>query len=220
MPDGNSIREVEESGYKYLGVLEADDLKHAAMKEVICKEYFRRIRKILKSKLNGGNVVNAMNSRAVSIIRYSAGIVEWTKDELRKLDRKTRKLLTINRAFHPQADVDRLYRKRAAGGRGLLSAEDCVNIEVGSLFKYIGESMERLLRFVSDKNILEEGPTEIEVSEERMSKYKNKALHGQFKTAKEQVRDPELALKCLECVNLHTGCHKDPSWGRHYLTFT
>ena len=90
------------------------------MKEVIFKEYFRRIRKIFKSKLNGGNAVNAMNSRAVSIIRYSAGIVEWTKDELRKLDRKTRKLLTINRAFHPQADVDRLYLKRATGGRGLL----------------------------------------------------------------------------------------------------
>ena len=191
MPDGNSIREVEESGYKYLGVLEADDLKHAAMKEVICKEYFRRIRKILKSKLNGGNVVNAMNSRAVSIIRYSAGIVECTKDELRKLDRKTRRLLTINRAFHPQADVDRLYLKRAAGGRGLLSAEDCVNIEVGSLFRYMGESKERLLRFVSDENILEEGPTKIEVSEDRMSKYKNKALHGQFETATEQVRDPE-----------------------------
>ena len=132
-----------------------------------------------------------MNSRAVSIIRYSAGIVEWTKDELRKLDSKTRKLLTINRAFHPQADVDRLYLKREAGWRGLLSAEECVNIEVGSLFKYIGESKERLLRFVSDENLLEEGPTKIEVSEERMSKYKNKALHEQFETATEQVRDPE-----------------------------
>ena len=32
---------------------------------------------------------------------------------------------------------------------------------------------------------------QIEVSEERMSKYKNKALHGQFETATEQVRDPE-----------------------------
>ncbi|XP_068707395.1 uncharacterized protein [Montipora foliosa] len=38
---------------------------------------------------------------------------------------------------------------------------------------------------------MEEGPTKIEVSEERMSKYKNKALHGQFGTAAEQVRDPE-----------------------------
>ena len=34
-------------------------------------------------------------------------------------------------------------------------------------------------------------PTKIEVSEDRMSKYKNKALHGQFETAREQVRDPE-----------------------------
>lgn len=191
MPDGNIIREVEETGYKYLGVLEADDLKHAAMKEVMSKEYFRRIRKILKSKLNGGNVVNAINSRAVSIIRYSAGIVKWTKDDLKKLDRKTRKLLTINKALHPQADVDRLYLKRAVGGRGLLSVEDCVNIEVGSLFRYIGESKERLLRFVSDENILEEGLTKIEVTEERMSKFKNKALHGQFERATEQVRDPE-----------------------------
>ena len=29
----------------------------------------------------------------------------------------------------------------------------------------------------------------------------------------------ELALKCLECVNLHTEFHKDPSWAQHYLMF-
>ena len=100
------------------------------MKEEISKEYLRRIRKILKSKLNGGNVVSAINARAVSIIRYGAGIIKWIKEELGKLDRKTRKLLTVNRALHPQADVDRLYGKRSEGGRGLLSIEDCVNIEV------------------------------------------------------------------------------------------
>ena len=57
MPDAQVIRGLEErDGYKYLGILEADDLKHAHMKEPISKEYLRRIRKILKSKLNGGNV--------------------------------------------------------------------------------------------------------------------------------------------------------------------
>ena len=66
-----------------------------------------------------------------------------------------------------------------------------MNIEGGSLFRYIRGSKERLLRFVSEENILEEGPTKIEVSEERMAKYKNKVLHGQFETATEQVRDPE-----------------------------
>ena len=75
-------------------------------------------------------VVSAINARAVSIIRYGAGIIKWIKEELGKLDRKTRKLLTVNRALHPQADVDRLYGKRSEGGRGLLSIEDCVNIEV------------------------------------------------------------------------------------------
>ena len=40
------------------------------------------------------------------LIRYGAGIIKWTKEELGKLDKKTRKLVTINRALHPQADVD------------------------------------------------------------------------------------------------------------------
>ena len=39
--------------------------------------------------------MRATNSRAASIIRYGAGIINWTKEELRKMDRKTRKLLTI-----------------------------------------------------------------------------------------------------------------------------
>ena len=68
MPDAQVIRGQEErDGYKYLGILEADDLKHAHMKKVISKEYLRRIRKILKSKLNGGNVVSAINVRACSL---------------------------------------------------------------------------------------------------------------------------------------------------------
>ena len=43
---------------------------------MITKEYYQRIRKILKATLRAGNTINAMNARAVSIIRYGAGIVE------------------------------------------------------------------------------------------------------------------------------------------------
>ena len=88
------------------------------MKEKIKKEYFRRVKLILKSKLNAGNVVMAVNSRALSLVRYCAGIVEWTKAELQEMDRKTRKIFTINRSLHPRSDVDRLYIKRTEGGRG------------------------------------------------------------------------------------------------------
>ena len=77
LPDGQRIKSVEkEDGYKYLGVLEADGVNHEEMKEMIRKEYIRRVRNILKAKLNGGNTIQAINSRAVSVIRYAAGIVK------------------------------------------------------------------------------------------------------------------------------------------------
>ena len=71
----------------------------------------------------------AVNSRAVSLIRYSAGILKWTKDELRVMGTKTRKIMTMNRMYHPQTDVDRLYIPRKEDGRGLLSIVDCVENE-------------------------------------------------------------------------------------------
>ena len=82
-------------------------------------------------------MVQAINCRAVTVVRYAAGIVEWTKEELQIMDRKTRKLMTLHHALHPQADVDRLYFKGAEGGRGLMSVEDSVNSEINSLSWYV-----------------------------------------------------------------------------------
>ena len=97
LPNEKEIQEIDlEKGYKYLGVPEADVIKDKDMKEKIEKEYVRRVRKILKSKLNGMNSISAINYRAVSVVRYGAGIIKWTKEELEKLDRKTRKLLTMS----------------------------------------------------------------------------------------------------------------------------
>ena len=97
MPDNRIIRGLEkEEGYKYLGILEGDEIKSKDMKNIITSEYYRRVRKILKSKLSGGNIMKAINARAVSIVRYGASIIKWTNTELSSMDRKTRKLLTIN----------------------------------------------------------------------------------------------------------------------------
>ena len=105
----------------------------------------------MKSKLNSKNTINAINSRAVSIIRYSAGIVTWRVNELQDLDRKTRKLLTMYGMFHKKGDVDRLYIKRAEGGRGLISVEDCVLIEKNCLYEYIRNSQEPMLKEIQGK---------------------------------------------------------------------
>ena len=50
MSDGKMMKNIEEGGYKYLGILEADGVKHKEMKDQIKKEYMRRVRNILKSK--------------------------------------------------------------------------------------------------------------------------------------------------------------------------
>ena len=89
------------------------------MKTILTKEYFRRLRKLLKSKLNGGHVIKGINTWAVSILKYSAAFIDWTKEELKELDRKTRKYLTIYNSLHPRESVARLYLPRKLGGRGL-----------------------------------------------------------------------------------------------------
>lgn len=96
-------------------VLEADDMKHTEMKEKIQKEYFRRVKTTLKSTLKMGNTIKVINSRVVSIVRYGVGIVDWIKEELKVMDRKTGKLINIYRALHPQDDVDLLSFKSFRG---------------------------------------------------------------------------------------------------------
>ena len=154
MSDGKMINNIEEGRYKYFGILEADGARHKEMKHHINKEYIRKVRNILKSKLNGGNIVSAINSRAVSIVRYGAGVISWTKMELEELDRRTRKLMTIYRAHHPKAGVNRQYLQRCKGGRGLLGLEDCVQVEVHCLEKYLSTSKEKILREVSCSRII------------------------------------------------------------------
>ena len=191
MPDGKMMRNIEEGGYKYLEILEADGVKHEEMKDQIKKEYIRRVRNILKSKLNGGNIILAINSRAVSIVRHGAGIISWTKMELEELDRRTRKLMTMHGAHPSKVNVDRMYLQRCEGGRGLLGMEDCVQVEVRSLEKYLTISKEKILKEVSRSKFIENNKCERskeEVNKKHREKYEGKPLHGQFRKATEEVR--------------------------------
>ena len=70
LPSGEKIQNVEEGGYKYLGITEFDRIKESTMKESFRKEYLHRTKVIMKSKLNGKNKIKAMNTWAVSSIRY------------------------------------------------------------------------------------------------------------------------------------------------------
>ena len=61
-PNCEVIKEVEKEGYTYLGIAELDQIKENEMKEKTIKEYKRRLRLVLKSKLNGKNKITAINA--------------------------------------------------------------------------------------------------------------------------------------------------------------
>ena len=44
LPDGESVKEVDQEGYKYLGVLQLDKSMNKEMKENIGNEYIRRVK--------------------------------------------------------------------------------------------------------------------------------------------------------------------------------
>ena len=57
--------------------MERDDICLEKMKEKIQKECYKRVRAVLISKLNGGNVINAISIWAVATVQYRAGIINW-----------------------------------------------------------------------------------------------------------------------------------------------
>jgi len=68
----------------------------------------------------GKNKIQATRSLVVPILKYSFGIINWHQEELQKLGRKTRKLLTIHGQHHQMTDIDHLFASRKQGGKELM----------------------------------------------------------------------------------------------------
>ena len=62
LQDGQDMKDIDESGYTYLGILETDMMKEKEIKEKFSKECLQWLRLILKSKLNGRNKIMAVNT--------------------------------------------------------------------------------------------------------------------------------------------------------------
>ena len=105
---------------------------------------------VLKSELYSANKLEAINTLAVPVVTYSYNIINWTLQELAKLDTKTRKFLTMYKMHHPKSDEDRLYLPRTEGGRGLIQLELSYKTTTIGLDKYLQETQDTLLHFVKD----------------------------------------------------------------------
>ena len=132
LPEGDS--------YRYLGQDESVSIDGALNKERVTSEYYKRVRKIWNSELYAHNKMIAHNIFANPILTPTFGILNWTKEELRAIDIKTRKLLSISGSFHVNGDVDRLYSNQMSGGHGMNSIEDIFITRIVSFAKHILET--------------------------------------------------------------------------------
>ena len=136
------IKDLEpEESYKYVGVTEGDGIQYSSMREKkIKKECFRRVRSILRSELNARNRINAINSLALPVVPYSFTILNWSLTEIKKVDTKIRKILTMHRVDHPKSDVNRLYLPRKEGGRGLVQFELSLKTSIIGMDTYLSNT--------------------------------------------------------------------------------
>ena len=97
----------------------------------------------------------AVNTRVVSAMRYGAGILKWNTDELKRLDRMTRKSMKL----HAKSDLDWVYLGREMGGRGLISCEGSIRMKENNLGWYVRNSLEPLIEGVKAAETIEYNDT-------------------------------------------------------------
>jgi len=74
------------------------------------------------------------------VLRYSFGIINWRTEEIKKIDKKTIKMLTMYKMYHPKGDIGRLYVKRKEGVRGLVQIEAAYKAEIINIAEYLNKN--------------------------------------------------------------------------------
>ena len=86
---GQQMKQIDESAYKHLRIIQGSEIKTQVIKDQIRTKYLRRVKKLAKSELYARNVFMGINQWT---LRYNAEIVDWTRGDQELLDRNTRKI--------------------------------------------------------------------------------------------------------------------------------
>ena len=105
------------------------------------KEYVRRTRKLFETTLNSRDPKKGINTWAVAFVRNSEPFLKWTREEIKQMNQRIGKLMTMHQALHARDDVD--SRK---GGRRFASIENSVDSSIQRLEDKIEKCGERLIR--------------------------------------------------------------------------
>lgn len=201
-----------EEHYKYLGIHQHITIDHKKQKEEITKEFKNRVTSICGSKLNGRNIVKAINTFAIPLLIYTFGIISWSSTDLDNLDMKIRTIMTKHKHHHPRASVERMNIPRRLGGRGILNIRILHDTQIKKLVKYFKTkaTTSALYRGVINaddnltplnlKNDIQSHATTID---NLIQNWKSKPLHGKYPNAiKQSYVDEERTNNWLKYSNI------------------
>ena len=116
-PDENKI-------YKFLGIEQADGIRTKAVYKRVKEEVAKRMKMILKTKLNDENLIKAINIKVIPLAAYVMNICKFNVSELKELDQIIKRKLRERSMLGRQASDKWLSLKREKGGRELKSMMD------------------------------------------------------------------------------------------------
>ena len=137
--------------YKYLGVDESNGIQNSMMRERFRREYFRRVKMVLRTELYGRNKILAINEFALPVLTYGFGVIHWRCTDLQQLDRRTRKLLSICTVstilLQTLTDCTLLA---VMGGRGLQQVESTYQSCIVRLNCYVADSSDHFIQMIRE----------------------------------------------------------------------
>ena len=83
------------------------------------------------------------NAFPLPVLTSKFGILNWTKDEVKNMDIKTRQVLNMTGNFHCNSDVDRLYPSHREGSRGLKVIKEAYESLIISINQHLHQSIQR-----------------------------------------------------------------------------
>jgi hypothetical protein len=154
-------------------------------------------------KLNGNNLIKAVNTYAVPLLTNSFGVIKWSKTNLQNINIKTKVLFTKFSKHHPKSAIERFNLPRENGGRGFSNLEILLHNQIASLKNYF-LNRARDNTFFNTLVSADKGYTPLNLSDniisdivkpnipDTIANIKQKSLHGRYFKELEQ---PEVNIQ-------------------------
>lgn len=134
--------------YKFLGKFENfEQLDEMVLKQA-CNEYLRRLETVWSSNLSVPRKITATSSFALPVLQYHMWTGVWNLNDLREIDRKTRKIFRQHGGVHTSESIKLAYLPVDIRGGGHKEVENIYKMTHIKMALYLNNSTDPRIQLV------------------------------------------------------------------------